>query len=59
MTSIDPRVRRVRLAIARMKEGVAEARRFLAAGQEDEAEEALLSMFKSVRRELDGEGGAR
>ncbi len=57
MTSMTPQFRRTLLAMARMAEGVAEAARLLAAGQDAEAEDALLSTCKSVRHELGDEGG--
>ena len=56
-TSMTPQMRRVLRALAVMSEAVAKASRFLADGQDAEAEGALLSISQSVRRELDEEGG--
>ncbi len=53
MTSITPQFRRVLLAMARMAEGIAKAARLLAASEDTEAGDALLS----VTRRLDREGG--
>ena len=53
MTS-TPQFRRVLLAMAAMAEGIAKAARLLAAGQDAEAGEPLLS----IRHELDEKGGA-
>ena len=53
VTSITPEFRRVLLAMARMAEGIAKAARLLAASEEDEAGDALLSKARG----FDDEGG--
>ena len=53
MTSITPQFRRALLAMARMAEGIAECARLLAASEEDEAGEALISRARG----FDDEGG--
>ena len=54
MTSITPQFRRTLLAMARMAEGIAGAARLLAANEDTEAGDALLS----ITRELEEKGGA-
>ena len=54
MTSITPEFGRVLLAMARMAEGIAKAARLLAASEEDEAGDALLTKDRGFD---DGGGG--
>ena len=54
--TITPEVRRVLVAFAVLNEAVAKSARLLADGQVAEAEDVLLSISPSVRRELDEEG---
>ena len=54
MTSITPQFRRALLAMACMAEGVAECARLLAASEENEAGDALISKARA----FDDEGGA-
>ena len=51
MTSITPQFRRALLAMARMAEGLADCARLLAASEEDEAGDALLSIGPAVKAE--------
>ena len=51
VTSITPEFGRVLLAMARMAEGIAKAARLLAASEEDEAGDALLSIGPAVEEE--------